>query len=258
VLTGIHLGCYGRDLTPPVRLYDLLRDIRSPHLIDRVRLSSVEPRELTDDIIDLVSESNCDAPRPAGQLRGRVCPHFHIPLQSGDDPTLAAMKRPYDAAFFNQLVTRLHERLPDAAIGADVLVGFPGEDERRFENTCRLIERLPLAYLHVFPFSPRKGTPAFSYPGRVAPATLKERGQRVRRLGRRKKKDFYRRFIGRRVEVLVESHRDADSGLLKGVTPNYLSVLIDGGEHLKNTLVEARIDGLVEDRRGGIHGICQK
>ena len=120
------------------------------------------------------------------------------------------------------------------------------------------MEALPLSYLHVFPFSPRKGTPACTYPGRVDAHRLKARCRRLRHLGRQKKIDFYRKFVGSRAEVLVESKRDTDSKLLKGVAANYLNVMLTGGDQLKNTLVDIRVDGLIQDLKGGIHGICQE
>jgi threonylcarbamoyladenosine tRNA methylthiotransferase MtaB len=257
VLTGIHLGCYGLDLSPPTSLLALVDRLRSLRAVDRIRLSSIEPAELSDGMIAAAAESAADGDRPGGSPGGLLCPHFHVPLQSGDDRILAAMGRPYSAEFFADRVATIHRRIPHAAVGVDVLVGFPGEDGEAFENTYRLVERLPVAYLHVFPFSARKGTPAYTYPQRVPVETVRRRCERMRRLGSLKKEAFYRRFIGRPVEVLVESRRDRRTGLLKGITPNYLSVFISGGNHLKNRLVEARVDGLVEDAKGSIHGICK-
>lgn len=190
VLTGIHLGCYGVDLTPPTRLVDLIRRMQQLQLIDRIRLSSIEPRELTDDILELSATSAPATGRGAKTRKGVVCPHFHVPMQSGDDRILKAMGRPYTAAFFSDRVEKIHRRIPHAAIGVDVLVGFPGEDQGAFENTYGLLERLPVSYLHVFPFSARKGTPAYSYPDRVPVETLRRRSERLRRLGRAKKRRF--------------------------------------------------------------------
>lgn len=251
VLTGIHLGCYGLDLAPPFRLVDLLRRLGDLGAVDRIRLSSIEPAELGDDILELSAGQAASGPGTA------ICPHFHVPLQSGDDRILRAMGRPYSAAFFADRVARILHRVPHAAVGVDVLVGFPGEDREAFENTCDLIEGLPVAYLHVFPFSARKGTPAFSFPNRVPVDIVRQRSERLRRLGKAKKEAFYRRFVGRPLEVLVEGTRDRRTGMLKGITPNYLSVLLPGGNDLKNRLVEARVDELTWDAKGAIHGICK-
>jgi threonylcarbamoyladenosine tRNA methylthiotransferase MtaB len=234
VLTGIHLGNYGNDLIPKTCLGELLNRIDDLNLIPRVRLSSIEPLELTDDIIKRVAESNI------------FCRHFHIPLQSGDDRTLQKMGRPYAAEDFRQLITKIHDRLPDAAIGVDTLIGFPGETDTAFENTYALIEALPVAYLHVFPFSPRPGTPAAGYPDKVSPKVVKHRCERMRALGNAKKIDFYDQFIGQELEILIETSRHRPTGLLKGLSSNYIPILIDANDDQKNKLVvvnaQKRID----------------
>jgi threonylcarbamoyladenosine tRNA methylthiotransferase MtaB len=154
VLSGIHLGQWGRDLHPPGTLPGLLRACMDAAGGARLRLSSLEPHEWTDELLNVLGDS------PG------VCPHFHVPLQSGDPKILEAMGRPYTPDEYAALVLELRRRFPDAAIGADVLVGFPGESETRFRNTLELVERLPLIYLHVFPFSPRPGTPAAGFSDR--------------------------------------------------------------------------------------------
>ncbi|MEW6673689.1 MAG: tRNA (N(6)-L-threonylcarbamoyladenosine(37)-C(2))-methylthiotransferase MtaB [Thermodesulfobacteriota bacterium] len=229
VLCGVHLGCYGQDLTPPAGLVEILRRVDSDALIDRVRISSIEPREISDEIIDLAAASE------------RICHHFHIPLQSGDDLILKRMRRPYSRDFFRELVLKIRAAMPDAAIGVDVLIGFPGETETAFQNTFDLIQELPLTYLHVFPFSARRGTPADRFPDRVPAPVVKSRCRRVRQLGIAKKKAFYSRFLGRTLPVLIESRRDV-SGRLKGFSANYLPVCLNGGDDLKNTVVAVRID----------------
>jgi threonylcarbamoyladenosine tRNA methylthiotransferase MtaB len=231
VLTGIHLGAYGKDLKPRTGLFELLQAIlKRPDAI-RIRLSSIEPLELTDEIIDLAAASE------------RICRHFHIPLQSGDAQVLKRMGRPYSPEQFGGRVMQVRSRLPEAAVGADVLVGFPGETDAAFENTCALVASLPLTYLHVFPFSARPGTAACTISGRVAAERIKQRCSRLRQLGRGKRLDFHRRFIGRTVPVLTESRRDPRTGLLKGVSSNYLPVWFDGGDDRMQRLVEVRISG---------------
>jgi threonylcarbamoyladenosine tRNA methylthiotransferase MtaB len=229
VLTGIHLGNYGKDLEPRQNLFALLHAILKLPIDIRVRLSSIEPLELSDEIIDLAAGSD------------RICRHFHIPLQSGDPQILSRMGRPYSPEDFSDRVAKIHHRLPDAAIGADVLIGFPGETDAAFENTYTLIERLPLSYLHVFPFSARPGTAACGFPEKVPAEEMKGRCGRMRQLGSRKRLDFHRRFIGQQVQVLTESRRDPKTGLLKGVSSNYLPVLFDGGDSLIHHLVNVRI-----------------
>ncbi|MDX9818927.1 MAG: tRNA (N(6)-L-threonylcarbamoyladenosine(37)-C(2))-methylthiotransferase MtaB [Desulfococcus multivorans] len=230
VLSGIHLGCYGRDLEPSADLPTLLRRIDDEAVIDRVRLSSIEPLELSADIVDRVAASE------------RFCPHFHVPLQSGDNGVLRRMHRPYTRDVFEKIVVRIDDEIPHAAIGADVLIGFPGESEAAFRNTYETVKNLPISYLHVFPFSARKGTPAARYPDPVPIDAIKDRCRRMRDLGSIKRKAFYRRFLGRTVTVLVENERDAETGLLKGMSSNYLKVMLEGGDGLKNCIVPVVVE----------------
>jgi len=236
VLTGVHLGAYGRDLAPKTNLFTLLKRIQASTTIERVRLSSIEPFELTQDIIQLVAGSD------------RFCHHFHIPLQSGDDTILKKMNRPYTRTFFRNLVLNINALIPNAAIGVDTLVGFPGETEAAFENTYALIQELSVTYLHVFPFSPRAGTPASQYPHKVPSRIIKTRCEKLRKLGNVKKIDFYKKFLGQRLKVLIESKRDSATGYLKGLTSNYIPVLADHGNDFENTMVQIRIDNIFNDR----------
>ncbi len=229
VLTGIHLGHYGNDLIPKTCLDELLNRIDDLNIFLRVRLSSIEPLELTDAIIKRVAGSN------------RFCQHFHIPLQSGDDRILQKMKRPYRINDFKQRVRIIHDQLPDAAIGVDTLIGFPGESDAAFEGTYKLIEQLPVSYLHVFPFSSRPGTPAAKFTNKISPAVIKERCERMRLLGDSKRAEFYARFIGQKIDVLIETTRHRPTGFLKGLSSNYIPVLIDANDDYQNKLVTVRI-----------------
>jgi threonylcarbamoyladenosine tRNA methylthiotransferase MtaB len=229
VLSGIHLGAYGSDRSRESSLLALLDRIEHDTKIPRVRLSSIEPGELTPEIRQLAASSS------------RICPHFHVPLQSGDDDLLKKMGRPYSAASFESLVLDLRRRMPDAAIGADVLVGFPGETERSFDRTRRLVERLPLTYLHVFPFSPRPGTPAFHFSGKISAAVIRKRGQKLRNIGNQKRAAFLDSLRNQVLSVLVEARRDPETGLLKGITGNYAAVLLEGPDSLKNRIVSCCI-----------------
>lgn len=235
VLTGIHLGLYGRDLIPETSLCELLDRIDRSKLIQRVRLSSIEPLELTDDLIQRVADST------------RFCRHFHIPLQSGDDHILKKMKRPYSAEIFQQRVAKIRNQIPDAAIGVDTLIGFPGETDAAFRNTYELIHELPITYLHVFPFSARPGTPAANYPNKVAAQVIKKRCEHMRSLGQAKRLDFYQHFIGRELEILVESTRHPATGLLKGVSSNYIPVLIDADDDQINKLVTVGLTDQIDN-----------
>ncbi len=233
VLTGIHLGRYGLDLSPQTSLYALLQMIDAADAIDRIRLSSIEPGELSSEIIQMAAKNR------------RIRPHFHIPLQSGDRTILERMKRPYTPELFKALVLSIREDIADAAIGVDVLVGFPGEDEQAFANTYNLLESLPITYLHVFPFSPRRKTPASNYPCQVATKTIKSRCSLLRQLGAAKKTEFYQKQIGRTVEVILEDKPDPSSGRLKGISANYINVFTDGSNRYKNRQIKCRLTGPV-------------
>jgi len=239
VLSGIHLGKYGQDLSPETTLTALLELINDSCVIDRVRLSSIEPNELTPGIIKLAAES------------GKICHHFHVPLQSGDNGILKKMHRPYSREYFKDLIIRIKESIPDAAIGIDIMAGFPGETDEAFRSTYSLIEELPVSYLHVFPFSPREKTPAFDFPEQVPSNIIKARCTQMRRLGASKKADFYQKASGTEVDILIEDKRDENSGMLKGISSNYLSVLIKGEESIRNRIVKVHINKACSDHATG-------
>jgi len=231
VLTGVHLGFYGKDLPSGNNsLYSLVKRIEKSSAISRVRLSSIEPHELTTDIIDLVASSSI------------FCNHFHIPLQSGNDHILEMMNRPYKAKHFGELVLQIRKSIPEAAIGADVLIGFPGETEEAFNATYEIIRELPVTYLHVFPFSPRRETPAYHYPNQVSNDVIKKRCEKIRELGKLKKREFMQQSIGITTEILIEETPDKKTGLLRGLSENYLTVLLDAPSYLKNTIFKVVID----------------
>ena len=225
VLCGINLGRYGLDLSPPSSLADLIRIIDGPRATRRLRLSSIEPTEISEELIGRVRTSD------------RVCRHLHIPMQSGDADVLRRMNRHYESGYYKDLIHDIARAVPDVAIGVDVLVGFPGETEGAFERTCRLIEELPVAYLHVFPFSLLKGTAAESLSDHVSPRTIKDRARIVRSIGQIKRRAFCEKLIGSTLEVLVEGKRDRLTGCLKGLSDNYVSLFIDGPDSLFNQVV---------------------
>ncbi len=238
VLTGIHLGAYGRDFDPPLSLEALLSDIIPDCPGIRLRLSSIEPTEINDGILQYMAPAHPP-----------VCPHLHIPLQSGDNTILKRMGRPYSRETFREVIQNAHRTLPQAAIGIDVLVGFPGESDSAFEQTYTLIEELPVCYLHVFPFSPRKGTPAAKFNEKVAEETIKARCVRLRQLGDRKKTIFYQSHLGKQVEVLVETAGDPLTGGAKGHSANYIPVIVRDGAVSANTIVSVRIEHMDEEGR---------
>jgi threonylcarbamoyladenosine tRNA methylthiotransferase MtaB len=236
VLTGIHLGSYGSDLDPSVDLTWLLETIEERRPVPRVRLSSLDPHEINEKMIRLVAQAEV------------LCPHFHIPLQSGDNRILQRMRRHYDTVLAGEVLVMIRELLPHAAIGTDLIVGFPGEGEEEFAQGYAFIEETPLTYFHVFPYSPRSGTTAAKFSHKVPPAVIAERARQVRKLGEQKKADFCRRFVGHTLPVLFEHSRDRSSSLLKGYSHNYLRVLVAGGDEWMNK----EVDVCVERTRGGI------
>jgi threonylcarbamoyladenosine tRNA methylthiotransferase MtaB len=234
VLTGIHLGAFGMDLSPPSSLQELLSLAERERIVPRLRLGSIEPTEISDELIELMA---------SGQT---LCPHLHIPLQSGDDGVLAAMNRPYTSDFFRELIEKLAAAVPGLCIGTDIIAGFPGETDEAFERGYRFLEALPLAYFHVFPFSPRQGTPAATLPAQVPSAVAKKRAEALRLLSARKKRDYFESFLGKEVRVLIQEKRRG--GNLQGLSRNYLSVAIPGHTAPVNSEVTVRITGMEKDR----------
>ena len=229
VLTGIHLGHYGRDLAPAASLPGLLASLLDLDLPVRYRLSSLEPTEISDELLRVMAGS------------AAVMPCLHIPLQSGDDRILKRMNRRYPAATFATVVENCLRHLPDAAIGVDVLVGFPGEDDDAFANTYRLLDGLPVTSLHVFPYSKRPGTPAAAMAGQVAKAVKEERVALLRDLDHKKRVAFALRHLGTVRRVLVEAPR---GGRLRGFTENYIPVGFTGDPGLVNQLVDVRLEAI--------------
>lgn len=211
VLTGIHLGQWGKDLVPQRDLAALLTGLNEGPLPYRIRLSSLEPMECTAPLLERITRVSW------------ICPHFHVPLQSGDVEILGKMRRPYTPHQYAERIEELHRLFPQAALGADVMAGFPGETETQFANTCHLISRLPLSYLHAFPFSPRPGTPAASLPQQVVGPELKRRVGILRELSRQKKLAFQAGLLGQGVDVLAETELEA--GWWRGTSENYLQVV---------------------------------
>ncbi len=218
VVTGIHLGFYGRDLSEGAGLPGLVRAVAETPGLRRLRLSSIEPLEVDDELLDAMRH-------PA------VCPHLHLPLQSGDSGVLRRMRRPYTPGEFLRVVDAVRAGLEKPAITTDVMVGFPGETDEAFGRTVELVQRVGFSRLHVFPFSPRPGTPAADMDGRVSSDVAKERSRRLRELGRELAAGWARSFIGRTVRVLFERR---EKGRLAGYTDRYVRFSVRGPEELLN------------------------
>ncbi len=215
VLTGVNTGDYGRDLDPPVSLLDLLRRAVAVPGAGRLRLNSLEPKTVTDDLVAFLAASG-----------GAVAPHLQVPLQSGADTVLSRMRRNYRTADYLRVMQVLRGALPDIGLGADVIVGFPGESNAEFEATCRFIESAGINYLHVFSWSPRPGTPAASLPGIVQPAVVRDRSARLRDLGRELSVRFRRSFVGRD-RIVLTLRGDRGDGMLRALTDNFIDLTLD-------------------------------
>ncbi len=245
VLTGIHIGTYGHDLHPATNLLQLLEAIEETQPIHRVRVSSIDPEEVSPKMISLFAQSQV------------ICPHLHIPLQSGDDPTLRLMRRRYDRQEFSELCQRLHSEISGVCLGTDVIVGFPYEDEGCFVNTYELLEKSPLAYLHVFPFSAKRGTRAARMLGQTPPGIKKERAARLRSLSEQKASAFRQGFIGTDAEVILEQPGDPwqndfqDQEVWSGFSRNYLPLWVMTSRGSGGKLVRCRIESEIGGRLAG-------
>jgi len=235
VLTGVHLGTYGWDLSPRMSLYELLTQmiarIDASHVDCRLRLGSLDPHEVDDALIELFAR------RPDALSR-----YFHLPLQSGDDGVLKRMRRAHSVADLETLVPRLNEKVPGVAIGTDIIAGFPGESDAAFERTYALLSRLSLAYLHVFPYSRRAQTEAATMPEQVSASVRKDRCTRLRKLSQGKASTFRRAQVGKSHPAVVYRSRDRQTGCLVALTDNYIKVHIQGSDELLGRSVRVCID----------------
>ena len=236
VLTGVHIGRYnsaiGRSASggkDGLNLMSLSDKILNQTKVQRLRLSSIDPKEFSDELIDLISKSK------------RVARHLHIPLQSGDDQILSLMKRDYTTDDYRRLLEKIKSAIPEVMIGADVIVGFPGETDKQFENTYQFILSSPLSYLHVFSYSDRKGTLASQFPNKVPPQIIHKRSEVLHDLGRKKWEEYLALFIGKTLDVLIEQKRDKKTNKLSGLSGNYIRVLLDGEDSLMNKIIPVSI-----------------
>ena len=237
VITGVNTGDFGR--TTGERFIDLLRALDQIEGIERYRISSIEPNLLTDEIIDFTAQST------------KFQPHFHIPLQSGTDRILGMMRRRYTTATFAARIEAVRRRMPDAFIGIDVIVGFPGETEADFESTYAFLERLNPAFLHVFPFSERPGTPAVAFEGKVSPDIAAERVQKLTDLSNKLHKRYCLQRIGTVAPVLVESKRRGST--MYGYTDTYIKVELPYDRERINTICRVRLDEWLDN--GAVRGV---
>ena len=209
VLTGVHIASYGKDIG--TSFLELLNKIEKEKIVNRVRLTSLDPADTELELIDFIADSKT------------ICPQFHVALQSGDEHVLKRMRRRYGPEKFLDLTNLIRKKIPDASIGSDIMVGFPAETEDEFLNTYNIAKDSPLTYFHVFPYSKRKMTVAAAMDDQIHPEIIKERSKKLRELGNDKKTRFFRQFIGRTFPILIEKGS-------KGTTPNYIPVRISEGK----------------------------
>ena len=264
VISGINLGRWGRDLNGRPQTSDLsqtpaseargprsevafeflIRAILSETALEKLRISSVEPMDWSDELISLVASSP------------RIAKHAHVPMQSGSDEVLRRMHRKYRPWHYREKIEKIRAAMPTAAIGADVMVGFPGETDTEFESTRRMIEELPFTYLHVFTYSARPGTPAAAMTNQVPVHLARERNRILRELAAKKKLEFMRSFIGKPLEAITLNvvGRDASGEFTEALTDNYLKLRLSG-RHEANRWMSARVDDVVD---GALVGMCSR
>lgn len=228
ILTGIHIGQWGKDLN--LTLLDLLKEIEEKTTIERYRLGSLNPTEITDELLDFLKNSK------------KFCPHFHLSLQSANDKTLRSMNRFYKTEEYLKQIDKINELFDLPFLGSDIITGFAGETDEDFEITRQNLEKSGLTQIHTFPYSQRKGTIGESLPDQVPDSIKNQRATIVKEISKKKYSEFIKKNIGKTTEVLIEKHRDKHTNNLKGITRNYLTVQINSDiENLYNTLQQAKI-----------------
>lgn len=233
VLAGIHLGLYGSDFRPPVDLAKPLELLEKIPGLERIRISSLDPAQVTPTILELVAAS------------AKICPHLHIPLQSGSSRILRRMNRPYTSDEYRKLVAKIHRIIPNIGLTTDVMVGFPGETEEDFAKTVQMVEQAAFSRLHVFSYSPRPGTPAARFSDQVPGRVKAERSRYLISLGQRLAQDFHEQYLGQELPVLVEEEDTRQ--LWVGYSDNYIRVRFHGSGRLLNKIVPVRITAAAED-----------
>jgi threonylcarbamoyladenosine tRNA methylthiotransferase MtaB len=235
VITGVHMGTYGKDIRRKSTLVDILEQVHSIEGIERIRFSSIEPMNFPDDLVDRMA------------FLHKCMPHLHLPLQSGSDKTLNRMRRQYTTAGYTRLVEKLRLAIPEVAVTTDVMVGFPGETDVDFEDSLQFVEEIGFSQLHVFRYSPREGTAAAEYPNQTPPHVSAERSKAMIELGKGLRNKFRRRMLGKTLDVLVEDSKEGENRQLAGFTGNYLRVLLDCPNSAINRILPVKLLALDGD-----------
>lgn len=238
VFTGIHIGLWGKDLG--LNLIDLLKEIEAQTTIERYRLGSLNPLEIDEELLEFLSKSK------------KFCPHFHLSLQSACDKTLKSMNRFYKTEDYLEQINEINEKFDLPFIGSDIIAGFAGESEEDFKTTCQNLEKSGLTQIHTFPYSQREGTVGATLGNQVDEKTKEKRAEIIKAISKKKLDEFIKKNIGTTREVLIEKHPDKKTGYFKGITRNYLTVLLNSkDESLLNTLALAQI---TEYKDGKVYG----
>ncbi|MCG9126814.1 tRNA (N(6)-L-threonylcarbamoyladenosine(37)-C(2))-methylthiotransferase MtaB [Candidatus Poribacteria bacterium] len=233
VITGVHLGAYGQDTGRDKNIADILENIHEINGIERIRFSSIEPMYFP----DILSERMSVLPK--------CMPHFHLPIQSGSDSVLRRMRRKYSTIEFSHLIDTLRQRFTDdVGLTTDIMVGFPGETDTEFKDSLQYVKDIGFSQLHVFRYSPRKGTPAATYPDQVTPSVSVERSKEMIALGEDLSRSFRQKMIGKLKEVLIEDSREGENNQLAGFTDNYIRVLINGPDNAVNEVLPIKLTSI--------------
>jgi threonylcarbamoyladenosine tRNA methylthiotransferase MtaB len=239
VLTGIHTGAYGLDFKDGTELATLIKELVHINGLERLRLSSVEPNDITPDLIDIAQSSKV------------FCNHLHIPMQSGDDTILKSMGRRYSTKHFEQLITDIRSKIPDIAITTDVIVGFPGETDELFESTYKFCQKMAFSGMHVFKYSPRKGTRAAEFPDQVVAEKKDERSHHLIVLSQQMAHSYAEKHLGQTVEVLAEQPVKSQPGYWEGLTETYLRVEFPAAGDMHGQLVKVQLNEFKDDKLYG-------
>jgi threonylcarbamoyladenosine tRNA methylthiotransferase MtaB len=230
VLTGIHLGSYGKDMRHQSNILHVLKELQTLPGLKRIRLSSIDVNEVTDSLIDIVASSD------------KICPHFHLPLQSGDDYILKRMNRKYNVIEYLRTLEKIKGEIELPSISTDIIVGFPGEKKKHFDNTLKLCEKAEFSRIHIFSFSPREGTPAAKMSDRCNPSEINIRKKELESLATETSLRYKNSFVGKTINILVEGTRDKKTGKLCGYSDRYIRALFNGTNELMNNIVNVHVE----------------
>ena len=235
VLSGICMGAYGRDLSRKVNLVDVIEALEDIEGLLRIRLSSIEAGDISDELICKIAESQ------------KLCPHLHIPMQSGDSQILEKMNRRYTKTDYLNLIYKLRSKVPQIAITTDVLVGFPGESEENFQNTVTLIKEVSPLKTHIFPYSRREGTPAANFEDQISPVIIKARIEQLKEIAGHSSLEYKKQFLNKEIPVLIEGRLREETDLWEGYSNNYIKAIIRSSLNLKNKLICAKFKKIAND-----------